>query len=395
MIESFYHFDRKRTELVLLVKAPALGKLELAALEKIWHVQNEITPFVSETHRWTGTLRRQALGRVVRASNSIEGFEANLPQVQDILLSGSATDLDNETNQAISGYRDAMTFLLQLTQDGPIRFNLNLIKSLHFMLTKGDLGNRPGRFRSGPVYVLDEQSGQIVHEGADFDELPDLMTEFCNSIEESTGEVDLVSAAMAHLNLVLVHPFKDGNGRMARIIQSAILAGSSPLSPVFLSIEEYLASHTPEYYSILATTGKGTWNPKTDAKQWLRFNLEAHWHQAHQVRSNAKYLNTIWAEVAQLAEKLGLSERHNSALAHVTSGNRLTSPTYRLLLAESDEVVSVQTATRDLVALTQLGLLIAQGETKSRQYAAGPELQKIASKVNSKLAKLKATSLFN
>jgi Fic family protein len=49
---------------------------------------------------------------------------------------------------------------------------------------------------------------------------------------------------MAHLNLVMIHPFRDGNGRMARCLQSVVLAREGVLSPVFMSVEEYLGRNT-------------------------------------------------------------------------------------------------------------------------------------------------------
>lgn len=55
---------------------------------------------------------------------------------------------------------------------------------------------------------------------------------------------------MVHLNLV-IRPFKDGNGRMARFLQSYVLAADGTLAPVFLSVEEYLGQNTQEYYDVL------------------------------------------------------------------------------------------------------------------------------------------------
>lgn len=57
-----------------------------------------------------------------------------------------------------------------------------------------------------------------------------------------------IQAGMAHLNLVMIHPFRDGNGRMARCLQSLVLARGGILDPVFISIEEYLGRNTQRYY---------------------------------------------------------------------------------------------------------------------------------------------------
>jgi len=56
---------------------------------------------------------------------------------------------------------------------------------------------------------------------------------------------------MAYLNLTLIHPFSDGDGRMERCLQSYVLASAGVLSPVFTSVEEYLGRNTDRYYAVL------------------------------------------------------------------------------------------------------------------------------------------------
>lgn len=69
---------------------------------------------------------------------------------------------------------------------------------------------------------------------------------------------------MGHLNLVLVHPFADGNGRMARCLQTLILATDGMLAPEFSSIEEYMGRNRQAYYNVLQETALGKWRPHAD-----------------------------------------------------------------------------------------------------------------------------------
>ena len=78
---------------------------------------------------------------------------------------------------------------------------------------------------------------------------------------------------MAHLNLVMIHPFRDGNGRMARALATLVLTRSDIGEPEFCSIEEWLGANTEDYYSVLARTGRGSWQPRGDVNLWLAFNL--------------------------------------------------------------------------------------------------------------------------
>jgi hypothetical protein len=92
------------------------------------------------------------------------------------------------------------------------------------------------------------------------------------------GDLDahlIVRAAMAHLNLVSVHPFRDGNGRISRIVQSLVLARGGLPAPEFVSIEEYLAANTPAYHAALGETQGGTYQPERDAMPFVRFCVTA------------------------------------------------------------------------------------------------------------------------
>jgi Fic family protein len=77
--------------------------------------------------------------------------------------------------------------------------------------------------------VRNENTGEVVHEGADIEAVQGLMTQLAADLNEPSDEPDIIRGAMAHLNLVMVHPFRDGNGRMARCLQSLVLARSGVL----------------------------------------------------------------------------------------------------------------------------------------------------------------------
>lgn len=85
---------------------------------------------------------------------------------------------------------------------------------MHFMMMKYDVSKRPGHWRPGAVWV-DDENGNTAYSAPDRDEVEGLISETLVQVSAGTGE-PIVRAAMAHLNLALVHPFSDGNGRMAR-----------------------------------------------------------------------------------------------------------------------------------------------------------------------------------
>ena len=119
----------------------------------------------------------------------------------------------------------------------------------------------------------------------------------------------MIRAAMAHLNLTIIHPFADGNGRMARALQTFVLAREGLLHPAFCSIEEWLGRNTQEYYEVLGQTGQGKWSPERSALGWVRFCLKAHYQQAATLlRRNDEY-GRMYDGIVALAERSRLPER--------------------------------------------------------------------------------------
>jgi hypothetical protein len=82
---------------------------------------------------------------------------------------------------------------------------------------------------------------------------------------------------MAHLHLVSIHPWADGNGRLSRSLQTLLIAREGILAPEFSSIEGWLGrpGNTWEYYRELASRG-ATYEPAQDVSSWVRFNLVAY-----------------------------------------------------------------------------------------------------------------------
>jgi Fic family protein len=221
------------------------------------------------------------------------------------------------------------------------------------------------------MYVRNEQKREIVYEAPPASEVPDLMGELIQSLE-SDDMPRLVHAAMAHLNLVMIHPFSDGNGGMARCLQTLILARSGVIEKQFCSIEEWLGRHTTEYYDVLSRVGQGGWHPENDTRVWIRFNLKAHFQQAELLRVRADRTASVWGDLEELVKDKGLPERAIYALFDATVGFRVRNSTYRPVAEVSEQVAS-----RDLKAMVDADLLVALGEARGRSYTSGAPLRNL------------------
>ena len=361
----------------MIYATPAVTDADQIVLDRIEELRSRLRFFLREPRRWYGTLRRATLARAVQGSNSIEGYHASVEDVVAVIEGEEPLHADEETRHAIEGYRDAMTYVLQLGASPPMPpLDASLVKSLHFMMLKYDLTKNPGQWRPGAVWV-ESQDGEIVYDAPPRDELEGLVAEVLRSVNEVGGD-PIVRAAMAHLNLALVHPFSDGNGRMARCVQSYVLAGEGLLSPEFLSIEEYLGRNTTAYYDVLTEVAQGAWSPGRDARPWLRFCLTAHYRQAQTLLRRIEETEALWDRCDQLARRHRLPDRSVGALCDAARGWRLRRSLYvKTVRSSAGDEITDATATRDLTALAKAGLLEPVGEKRGRYYEPTAELTQV------------------
>jgi Fic family protein len=173
---------------------------------------------------------------------------------------------------------------------------------------------------------------------------------------------------MAHLHLVSIHPWADGNGRMSRSLQTLMIAREGVLAPEFSSIEAWLGrpGNTWDYYRVLRDRG-ADYRPAQDVSAWLRFNLTAYHEQAQNVRNRILRAARTWGILSHFASDNGLEDRVVSALHDVAMTGRV-----RRLRYEHAEGLSLQQAQRDLRDLAAAGLLTSVGRTRARYYTEGP-----------------------
>src|SRR5579863_2942990 len=251
----------------VIFKSPTPGSEEEKVIQAISQMHKALRYSLSTPSRWEGVLRRNAFARAIQGSNSIEGYVVTKDDAIAAAEGEEPIAAERETWSAVTGYRNAMTYVLQLSKDPEFEFNDGFLRSFHYMMLQHDLSKHPGNWRPGPIYVHDEAKGVNVYEGPPVELVPRLIAElisYLNSPRDSNHM--LIKGAMGHLNLVMIHPFSDGNGRMARCLQTLVLCVKGIGDPTFSSIEEYLGRNTQDYYKVLAAVGQGKWNPQNDTR---------------------------------------------------------------------------------------------------------------------------------
>ncbi|MEJ7787941.1 MAG: Fic family protein [Solirubrobacteraceae bacterium] len=318
---------------------------------------------------WLGQLRRQLRASTIESSVSIEGFRVPAGEGPSIVAGADVPHPGSTNRMALANYARAMDHVGTMAIDPHFRWIDRVILDLHFDACLFQRDRSPGLWRSGPIQVTSSSGGPPAYTGPDFDEIPGLMGAVVDWLQDGDLEAHIaVRAAMAHLHVVSVHPFADGNGRISRIVQSLVLARAGLLSPEFCSIEEYLGRHTGNYYRVLQQVQGGSYQPQRDASPWVRFCVSAHIQQARERLDQIAAAATRWDALEELVEARGWPDRMVIALEQ-----SLFDGVERKAYAVEAEV-SLATATADLRRLVDAGLVTQQGRTRSTKYVASAAL---------------------
>jgi len=349
----------------MIYQEPELTDADLHVLGLIREQREKLSIYTNHNpRRWFGTLRKATLARAIRGSNSIEGYDASLDEAMAAVEQDEPPlDEKTETWLAINSYRSAMTYILQTCQDPTFEFGKQFLKSLHFMMLQWDMGKSPGQWRSREIFVVDDRHPDPVYVAPDHEQVDALIDELVTYIRTNTDTSVLIKAAMAHLNLTMIHPFRDGNGRMARALQTHVLSQDGLNHPIFSSIEEWLGRNTPEYYKALEEMSDGTWSPQYGTLSWIRFCLTAHYQQALTTLRRHEEYDALFERIDRVARDSGLHERMTIPLFDCALGMRMTNSRY-----QREAEVSVHVATRDLKQLVDSGFLVPHGEKRGRHY---------------------------
>ena len=173
--------------------------------------------------------------------------------------------------------------------------------------------------------------------------------------------MDLVlKAGIVHLWFVIIHPFEDGNGRIARALTDLILARSENSSERFYSMSSQIKKERKSYYEILQLTQ----TDNLDITLWLKWFLE---NMIAAINSSEDLLNDIFkkTEFWNLNKSVTFNERQIKVLKKVLDnfeGNLTTQKWAKICNCSHD------TANRDITDLINKNILIKQGEARSTHY---------------------------
>lgn len=218
----------------------------------------------------------------------------------------------------------------------------------------------------GPMQVVSGRMGydRVHYKAPPADCLKNEMAAFLLWVEAPDKLDMLLKAGIAHLWFVTLHPFDDGNGRIARAISDLLLARSDGMAQRFFSMSAQIQHERNDYYSILERTQRGDMDI-TEWLQWFLECLERAVEHAKQTLNDVLYRARFWEGVKGIA----MNERHIKVLQCFLGGfeGKLTTSKWAKIAKCSQD-----TAYRDILALIRLGVLIkkeAGGRSTSYEIA--------------------------
>jgi cell filamentation protein, protein adenylyltransferase len=313
-------------------------------------------------------LRVSALAETVHFSTLIEGNE--LPIIEAERAARGDLDLDTKAKVELVNYVDALRFLDDMAEEERIEITPGLLLALHEKTTHG-LGSESsehfkprheGAWRDGVALVVDRATNRVMHEGPPAEEVEDRIAGLCTWIairEERLLEFPPpVIAAVAHYAITDIHPFADGNGRVARLVTAGILMRLGFMARRLFSFEKYYALDREAYYAALRSVRARTLN----MNNWLEYFLHGLAEEYERVARKVRELEDLGLRAGAPFQLTASQER---GLVQVNL-NDLTE--FRRVDYERLAEVNRSKANRDLKSLEDGKLIVRRGKSSSARY---------------------------
>ncbi len=304
-------------------------------------------------------------------SSKIEGTQATLDEV---LEHEAGLDMDTDKKhdiQEIVNYRSALIQADEFLRENPL--SLYLIRQMHHTLLDSVRGENksPGSFRTDQNWI--GKYGCNMEEASFVPPSPMILQEFLEKWEAYVQDDDidtLVQLAIVHAQFELLHPFKDGNGRIGRLLIPLFLHKKGKLASPMFYLSSYLESHRDEYYARLsAISSDNDWNG------WIEFFLKAITEQA---KENAQKVQQMTALYDEMKERI--VEATHSQYAIQVLDALFNQPIFKTTDFVTRTGITKQTAMSLLRQIRETGDLVTIREARGRQSSilAFPALLSIA-----------------
>ncbi len=305
--------------------------------------------------------RKDAMVRSVHHGTHIEGNELNIDQAEKV-IEGQEVVARQRDIQEVINYRRVMQFLGEVK--GEIIIDEEFIKKLHSMTVDKILSpEKCGEFRTTQVVVKNSLTGEVTFTPPVALAVPVQIKEFTEflNITKLDDIHPVLKSGVVHYELVRIHPFVDGNGRVSRALSTFILFQEGYDIRKFFSLEEYFDNDATEYYRALQSVGKN----EGDLTEWLVYFTQGLAIELSKIKEKIEKISVD----AGLKERQGgtpilLSDRQLKIMEYIQKVGYLQNSGFKQLFP----MVSEDTVLNELKYLIKHGLIKKTGSTKGAKY---------------------------
>lgn len=306
----------------------------------------------------------------ISGSTGIEGNPLTPEQV-DAVLNGAAVDEDDVHIREVANYNRALELGRAAISRPDFEWTHEIVHQLNAAVMDGLPRDSHGNYR-GPeddvfVGIYTGPSPLLVQV---------LMTELVDWLRRSASASSLVRSALAHLNVIAIHPFNDGNGRTARIVAAMTLMEHGIPATELISIEAFIRRHRAEYVDVLRTTLGTGYDPDNHAATaWIDYYTRV---SLDRLDVRDRILEALPGDMGVVFAAL------TDAGAAVEWGLILLAARVSRIRTERVAVMTNRSspAARALLGrIVDAGWLTAQGRTRGRWYAPSGRLEALPLRV--------------
>jgi len=299
---------------------------------------------------------RKAREISAHASTSIEGNPLPLTDVKRILKLKPINIRDTE--KEVLNYNQALESLNKLLETDDLEISLKLILDIHKQITDGLLIEfDSGKLRQRSVVVNDPITRKIVYLPPDVEKVENLITDLITYVNESKNNIDpLILAGIFHKQMVIIHPFIDGNGRTTRLVTKVLLAKMGLNTFNLFSFENYYNQNVTKYFQTVGEYGDYYELVESiDFTNWLEYFTGGLIDELFRVKK-------ILPEIGNTPDTR-LEDYHLKIMAFINQNGFIKDNDYSKLTSRAKA-----TRALDFQKLLDLGLIQRQGKGRSTYY---------------------------
>ena len=311
---------------------------------------------------WEKQFKEDAIVRSTYHGTHIEGNKLAKDDAKDILEGRDVIGRPRDIQEIIN-YRRVIEFIDEEAKKKIDKITELLIKKVHRIITDKILTPESfGEFRNKQVIVRNSATGEVTFRPPPPLEGPFLMREFLYWVNRDDRDSihPVIKAGIAHHELVRIHPFIDGNGRVARVLATLILLLGGYDIRRFFSLEEYYDKDAVSYYENLQKASAG------ELTTWLEYFTNGAAIEFEKIKEKILKLS----KDVKMKERFGgqqiyLTERQMKLIEYLTDAGFIQNQMFATVFPD----VSEDTVLRDLQDLIKKGLIKKVGSTKAARYA--------------------------